>query len=320
MLDERTLDETDRKLIHGLIEHPRATHRKLAADLGVNEVTVASRLQRLVNARIMATTIAVDWSAAGYARSMYCWLACAGRPIDEIGREIGELPGVQNVVVMLGPSDLFAQMLLTAGDDSVLEAQAMLSGVKGATLVETNLVLRHYVHELERTALPVVEPPLPELPNPVVSLDEIDVAICEHLAEDGRRSNREIGRSIGVSERTVRARTARLQDAGLIRIVTMVGASADYRLSGGGVSAFVGIRIEGDSNAAAALLEGLTGLSGLTATTGDAELYAILTAADVDALADLVVDEIRSLPMVRSTTTWIVGRALKYSTRLRRLL
>ena len=53
-------------------------------------------------------------------------------------------------------------------------------------------------------------------------LDKVDRQIIAELARDGRRSYREIARSLDISEGTVRTRMARLQDDGLIR-VTLVG-------------------------------------------------------------------------------------------------
>ncbi|MGB3485442.1 MAG: Lrp/AsnC family transcriptional regulator [Mycobacterium sp.] len=53
-------------------------------------------------------------------------------------------------------------------------------------------------------------------------LDELDRSILVQLQEDGRRSFREIGRSLQVAEGTVRARVRRLQSAGVLNIVAYV--------------------------------------------------------------------------------------------------
>src|SRR3954447_25526083 len=50
-------------------------------------------------------------------------------------------------------------------------------------------------------------------------LDDLDRSIITELQNDGRRSFREIARSIGVSEATVRTRVRRLDEAGALRIV-----------------------------------------------------------------------------------------------------
>ncbi|MGV9713505.1 Lrp/AsnC family transcriptional regulator [Gordonia sp. NPDC003424] len=51
------------------------------------------------------------------------------------------------------------------------------------------------------------------------SLDNLDRGILRELEEDGRRAFREIGRMLGTSEATIRARVKRLQDLNVLRIV-----------------------------------------------------------------------------------------------------
>lgn len=52
--------------------------------------------------------------------------------------------------------------------------------------------------------------------------DEIDEAIIALLQEDGRLSNRAVGRELGVSEGTVRQRLKKLQDSGAIRMGVVI--------------------------------------------------------------------------------------------------
>ena len=54
------------------------------------------------------------------------------------------------------------------------------------------------------------------------SLDDLDRAILRELEEDGRRAFREVGRTVGASEATIRARVKRLQDLKILRIVAFV--------------------------------------------------------------------------------------------------
>jgi len=50
-------------------------------------------------------------------------------------------------------------------------------------------------------------------------LDHLDRAILHQLEEDGRRAFREIARTLGTSEATVRARVKRMQELEILRIV-----------------------------------------------------------------------------------------------------
>lgn len=71
-------------------------------------------------------------------------------------------------------------------------------------------------------------------------LDQLDRAILRELEEDGRRALREIGRSVGASEATIRARVKRLQDLKILRIV----AFADPERLGGNQLALILLQVE----------------------------------------------------------------------------
>lgn len=57
--------------------------------------------------------------------------------------------------------------------------------------------------------------------NEEQELDRIDTEIVRQLQQDGRRSYREMARSLEVSEGTVRWRVKRLQDTGALRIAAI---------------------------------------------------------------------------------------------------
>jgi DNA-binding Lrp family transcriptional regulator len=61
-----------------------------------------------------------------------------------------------------------------------------------------------------------------EIPNPQPPLDDLDRALVDELITNGHDANRKLARRLRVSDGTVRARIARLEDAGLLRIVTGV--------------------------------------------------------------------------------------------------
>lgn len=72
------------------------------------------------------------------------------------------------------------------------------------------------------------------------TIDGTDRAIVEILQKNGRTSNREIARTLDVSEATIRNRVARLVDEGLINIVAVPTPKA----VGLSMSAIIGISVE----------------------------------------------------------------------------
>src|ERR1700749_4291446 len=110
------------------------------------------------------------------------------------------------------------------------------------------------------------------MPSPQSKLDETDAAIIALLQEDGRRPYGEIGEAVGLSEAAARQRVNRLRESGLMRIVAVTAPVA----LGRGVVATVGLRVSGDSRAAAARL----------AQVAEVE-YVVVTAGAFDVLAEL---------------------------------
>lgn len=70
----------------------------------------------------MSTTIAVNWKAAGYGGWMYVWLLFDRRSRTSV-RQVATISGVQNVVVVLGLTDLFLNVLPTDDDNAVPAAR-----------------------------------------------------------------------------------------------------------------------------------------------------------------------------------------------------
>jgi Lrp/AsnC family transcriptional regulator for asnA, asnC and gidA len=70
-------------------------------------------------------------------------------------------------------------------------------------------------------------------------LDDLDKGIVSILQKDGRTSNREVARKMGVSEATVRNRIARLLSEDLIEIV----AVPTPRAVGMTISAIIGVSV-----------------------------------------------------------------------------
>ena len=74
--------------------------------------------------------------------------------------------------------------------------------------------------------------------NPSNSLyDPVDRRIMELLQRDGRLSNSEVARSLGLSEPTVRRRISRLIETGILRIVGVINPEA----VGYTISAVIGV-------------------------------------------------------------------------------
>jgi Lrp/AsnC family transcriptional regulator for asnA, asnC and gidA len=140
----------------------------------------------------------------------------------------------------------------------------------------------------------------------------LDRAIVAQLQEDGRRPFTRIAADLGVSEATVRARTSRLMERGVLQVVGVV----DPLKLGYDQMALIGVRCEGDRllEAADAIAE-LPEVIYVVVTAGAFDLLVEAVCEDSDALLDLLARKLRRVTGVVSTETFVYLRIVKQTSR-----
>src|SRR4051812_29532385 len=141
---------------------------------------------------------------------------------------------------------------------------------------------------------------MPARPKPSV-LDDVSKAIIEQLQTDGRRSYAEIGKAVGLSEAAVRQRVQKLQESGVMQIV----AVTDPMQLGFYRQAMIGIRVSGDVREIADRLAALPAIDYVVLTAGTFDLLVEVVCENDDDLIELLNAEIRTLPGVVSTDTFV---------------
>ena len=132
-------------------------------------------------------------------------------------------------------------------------------------------------------------------------LDDISKAIIEQLQVDGRRSYAEIGKAVGLSEAAVRQRVQRLTESGVMQVV----AVTDPMQLGFYRQAMVGIRVAGDTTLVIERLAGIPAVDYLVLTAGNFDILAEVVCENDDDLIALLNKEIRGIPGVQSTETFV---------------
>jgi Lrp/AsnC family transcriptional regulator for asnA, asnC and gidA len=149
-----------------------------------------------------------------------------------------------------------------------------------------------------------VEPRRLHFPDPVVDLSDLDLAIIDAVVRNGRTSNREIGRDLGVADGTIRAHLNRLENAGLLRICAQVHPARSGMIH---ARAFVGISIQGaDTADVATELAHIAEIVTISITAGRYELFCYVLARSRTRLIEIVAEQIRPMKGVRSSETWEV--------------
>lgn len=140
-----------------------------------------------------------------------------------------------------------------------------------------------------------------------VVLDAAAKGIIEQLQEDGRRPYATIGKAVGLSEAAVRQRVQRLQESGVIQIV----AVTDPLQVGFRRQAMIGIRADGDLNELAERVAAVPEVDYVVVTAGSFDVLVEVVCEDDEHLLTLLNEQLRALPGVRSTETFVYLRLHK---------
>ncbi len=143
--------------------------------------------------------------------------------------------------------------------------------------------------------------------RPVVQLDDVSKAIISELQQDGRRSYAAIGKVVGLSEAAVRQRVQRLIEGGVMQIV----AVTDPLELGFGRQAMVGIRVSGPVSPVADAIAELDEVDYVVVTAGSFDVLAEVVAESDEGLLEILSDQIRTIPGVVTTETFVYLRLRK---------
>ncbi|MGE2713052.1 Lrp/AsnC family transcriptional regulator [Mycolicibacterium litorale] len=303
------LDDLDKALIEKLREDGRAGNRQLAAELNVNEVTIAARLRRLEDADVMRVVAITDIRLFGHREFAFAMIEVVGRPVQAVAADLAKLPETISVTICTGRYDIVVPIL---GRDRFHLSElygTILPKVKGVNAIHGCMGLDVLKYN-SRWALFGVEPgPAPEA-VPSDTVDEMDLAIIALLQQNARRSNRQIAAELGVSEGTVRVRIKRM----LADRVFRIQAISDIVVSGVDAHAFIRVAAApGKVNDVAKALARRDDVAQVTRVLDDFGLVALLHSSDRATLMNSIMNEIAQIPGVRRTETLDAVASLKHT-------
>ncbi|MEV6979098.1 Lrp/AsnC family transcriptional regulator [Kitasatospora sp. NPDC093806] len=306
-------DTLDRRLVCALQVNGRAGAGLIAEALGVSTRTVTRRLARLQRTGLVRVVRMPDVEDAAVGALVLRIRVLRGR-VDAVAQALADRPDVPFVDVMLGGQEIDAVMLSDAGArDRLLYGQLPATAAVTETTVHT--VLHAFAdagqwragHLDEAEAAALAEPPVARPVPGSVPLDELDHVLLARLGEDARQSHAALAAAVGTPESTVRRRLHRLAGAGLLRTHTTV----DPRLLGLAVDANLWLDVPpGRLAAVGTALARHPQVHGVFATSGPANLLAVVFCPDHGGLYRFVTDTLGPLGVTRAETA-IVGWAVK---------
>jgi Lrp/AsnC family transcriptional regulator for asnA, asnC and gidA len=142
------------------------------------------------------------------------------------------------------------------------------------------------------------------------TVDDIDREIIRLLQRDGRSSNTEIGRALGLTETTIRKRIARLTSEGLVSIVAVPTPEA----VGMTTSAIIGISVQlADLHSVSEALVACPEVRYVGLSTGRYDVMIEAFFDDHEHLLEFISTRLGAMPGVTSVETSLILKVAKFS-------
>jgi Lrp/AsnC family transcriptional regulator for asnA, asnC and gidA len=235
-VDSKKLDDRDWQIIDLLRSNGRYQNKQLAKLLRVSEPTIASRIDRLREDGIILVTVQQDLFSQGFKFQCVASLQIRDRDVDDVATDLAQLSNVSTVTLTLGSPEIII-LFNARGLEHVVDFNDDLAAVPGIFSVDTEIVLRIAKYE---SVFANLARPFHRSDQLEPAGNDLDQKIITALRPDGRSSNREVARRLGLSEATVRQRIKKLQKANKIRI----GVVMDVVRTGFPVSAWVRLSVQ----------------------------------------------------------------------------
>ena len=145
--DWARLDKLDQGIVEKLARDARISNRAIAAELGVTEGTIRTRVKRLQNEGLIQFTVVTDFRMAGSPNLCMMGIDADPSQVSELARSLSDLEEITCVIVLLCRYSLLAMGLFTNIEqlnDLVTERIRPMPGVQR---VETSVSVHNLKYE-----------------------------------------------------------------------------------------------------------------------------------------------------------------------------
>ncbi|MFF7140201.1 MULTISPECIES: Lrp/AsnC family transcriptional regulator [Streptomyces] len=285
-LDGTGLDDIDREVVRELQADGRLQYETLAQRVGLSRPAVRARVQRLLDSGALRVVAIVHPAVQGITASGHVSIDVRGEAAP-VARAIAALPQAPFVTLTAGRRPVVAE-LRAADFPALTEVMDTVRSLPGVQEVQAQVYTR------------VVKDPylMPAAPADVTP-DEVDQRLLDELQLDGRLPFADLAERVGLSPGATRARTLRLMDSGVARVVALVRPE----LLGLGFLCGFAVRLDGTASGAAERIAASPRVSYLSACMGSADLVGTVTAESLDAVTRTL-ESVRTCAGVRSLESW----------------
>ena len=127
------LDDLDHQIVERLARDARVSNRAIAAELGVTEGTIRTRVKRLQAEGLIQFTVVTDFRMAGSPNLVMFGIHADPSRVEGIAKQISAIPEINCVIVLLGRYSVLAMALLQTVEqlnDLLLTRIRTLEGVR----------------------------------------------------------------------------------------------------------------------------------------------------------------------------------------------
>jgi len=312
MVETSTIDELDRQLTHCLGVDGRASFSQIAEILGVSDQTVARRYRRLRSAGLLRV-VGLDMARQKTSLGWFLRMRCVPGSGEAIAAALARRTDTAWIQLLSGDTEVLCSIRGAAGEES-RSLLAKLPRSSRIVAVTAHSRLHMFVGGqdglgfLEVLPAERVEPLRRPARGGRVELGDLDSALFDVLAVDGRTPYADLAAATGWSESTVRRRVDQLRDAGVLYFDLELDTAAFGFLS----STWLWLSVPPSQLAATgAALAKFPEVAYAAAVTGAANLAAVVVCRDELAFYEFLTAKIGSLTGVERVETSPVIRTVK---------
>ncbi|MEV4290218.1 Lrp/AsnC family transcriptional regulator [Nonomuraea bangladeshensis] len=320
-MENITLDEVDRGLLHALQVDGRASFSRIADVLGVSDQRVARRYRRLRSTGMLRVVGVVDGRRLGYG-SWALRLRCTPDAASSIAEALGRRPDTSWVHLLSGGTEISCGTL----QRTPAQRQELLLNKLARTSRVLSVVAHRTLHvfvggrigwaglaalsadQVARLEAGRAYPGHGSTGEPVVSLSAGDEALLRALSLDGRAVHADLAAATGWSESTVKRRMEQLCAAGVL----FFDMDVLPPLLGYQVEAQLWMSVPpAELHATGRALTRHPEVAFAGATTGPHNLAASIVCRDDAAFYRYLTEDLGALPAIRQIETAPIIRTIK---------
>lgn len=213
----KIVSELDEDIIVALEKDPRATNKAIAALVGASETAVAQRIRAMSSEDVMRVVAQRDVFSGDYTLMALVTIEVANVDPASVGKSIAQIEDVTLVSAGLGKAQLYVSILARSLAHLEYLIRKEFGKISGIKRLSSEVCLEIHKYESHygwlRYKLPILEG--------ASAPQDKDGRIIACLFEDGRSSNREIGRRLDISEANVRQRLKKMEEAKTMRLAAV---------------------------------------------------------------------------------------------------